>query len=127
MPQRFFVFVTMALSVTSLGWAGKDWVPASTPDGQPDLQGTWTNATITPFERPDELAGKSVLSPEEAAKLEKPAAENRVDRPPKPGDVGSYNQVWFDSGTKVVSTRQTSLVADPRDGRVPLTAAAEAK
>jgi hypothetical protein len=32
------------------------------------------------------------------------------DRPPKPGDVGSGNQVWFDSGTKVVSTWQTSLV-----------------
>jgi hypothetical protein len=109
------------------GSSGKTWVPPKTPDGQPDLQGTWTNATITPFERPDELAGKAVLSPDEAAKLEKLAAANRVDRPPKPGDVGSYNQVWFDSGTKVVSTRQTSLVVDPSDGRVPLTAAAEAR
>jgi hypothetical protein len=76
----------------------------------PDLQGTWTNATITPFERPDELAGKPVLTPAEAAEIEKKAAENRVDRAPKAGDVGNYNQVWFDSGTKVVSTRQTSLV-----------------
>jgi hypothetical protein len=67
-----------------------------------------------------------VLTPQEAAAAEKRAAENRVDRPPKPGDVGSYNQVWFDSGTKVVSTRQTSLVVDPPDGRVPVTPAAEA-
>ena len=95
--------------------------------GQPDLQGTWTNATITPFERPDELAGKPVLTPAEAAEIEKKAAENRVDRPPKPGDVGNYNQVWFDSGTKVVSTRQTSLVVEPPDGRVPVKPSAEAK
>jgi hypothetical protein len=135
---RFFVFLTIgfagALSVTSSGLAadakapsGKNWVPPSTPDGQPDLQGTWTNATITPFERPDELANKAVLSPQEAADVEKRAAENRVDRPPKPGDVGSYNQVWFDSGTKVMSTRQTALVVDPPDGRVPITPAAAAQ
>jgi len=107
--------------------SGKNWVQLTTPDGQPSLEGTWTNATITPFERPAELAAKPVLTPEEAAALEKRAAENRVDRAPKPGDVGSYNQVWFDSGTKVVSTHQTSLVVEPPDGRVPLTAAAEAQ
>ncbi len=85
----------------------------------PDLQGTWTNATITPFERPDELANKAVLTPAEAAELEKQTAKNSVDAPPKAGDVGSYNRVWFDSGTKVVSTRQTSLVVDPPDGKFP--------
>src|ERR1700722_4489323 len=99
---------------------GKAWVSPKTPDGQPDLQGVWTNATITPFERPDELAGKQVLTPEEAARIEKQAALGRVDAPPKPGDVGNYNQVWFDSGTKVVSSRRTSLVVEPPDGRVPL-------
>lgn len=93
----------------------------------PDLQGTWTNATITPFERPDELANKAVLTPAEAAELEKQAAQNNVDAPPKTGDVGSYNRVWFDSGTKVVSTRQTSLVVDPPDGRVPVKPSAEAQ
>jgi hypothetical protein len=93
----------------------------------PDLQGTWTNATITPFERPDELANKAVLTPAEAAEVEKQAAKNSVDAPPKAGDVGSYNRVWFDSGTKVVSTRQTALVVDPPDGRVPVKPTAEAK
>ena len=44
-----------------------------------------------------------MLTSAEAAEIEKKAALNRVDRPPKAGDVGNYNQVWFDSGTKVVS------------------------
>lgn len=137
MPPRFSVFLLLACvagilspgrtnAAEAKASSSKTWSPTKTPDGQPDLQGTWTNATITPFERPDELAGKAVLSPEEAAKVEEQAAANRVDRPPKPGDVGNYNQVWFDSGTKVFSTRQTSLVATP-DGRVPLTTAAEAQ
>jgi hypothetical protein len=101
---------------------------ARTADGQPDLQGMWTNATITPFERPRALAGKPFLTKEEAAVLEQEAAERRAtaDDAPKPGDVGSYNDVWFDSGTKVVATRQTSLVVDPPDGRVPLKPSAEA-
>src|SRR5579884_296335 len=84
------------------------WTPSRTPDGQPDMQGIWTNPTITPFERPQELAGKAVLSEQEAAALEKRAASSKVDEPPRAGDVGAYNQFWFDSGSKVVETRQTS-------------------
>jgi hypothetical protein len=41
--------------------------------------------------------------------------------PPRPGDPGTYNQFWFDRGTKVVPTRRTSLVIDPADGRIPWT------
>ncbi|HEY6346414.1 MAG TPA: hypothetical protein VIY49_33405 [Bryobacteraceae bacterium] len=91
------------------------------------MQGVWTNATITPFQRPAELVGKPFLTEQEAAALERRSAENRVDRPPQPGDVGSYNQTWFDSGTKVLATRQTSIVVNPPDGRVPATASAEAR
>ena len=95
-----------------------------TPDGQPDLQGIWTNATITPFERPAALANKQSLTEEEAAALERQSAKNRANPPPpREGDVG--NDLWLEPGTKVVSTRQTSLVVDPPDGRVPLTAEAE--
>ena len=107
--------------------AAQAWTPPRTPDGQPDLQGIWTNATITPFERPAALGAKTFFTEQEVADLEAVAAGNRVDRPPRAGDVGSYNQFWFDSGTKVVKTRRTSLVVDPPDGRVPLNRAAEAK
>ena len=103
------------------------WTQTYTPDGQPDLQGIWTNATITPFERPARYANKPFLTEDEAAAAEKLAASNAVDRDPGPGNVGGYNQVFFDSGTKVVPTRRTSLVIEPEDGRVPLTPFAEQK
>jgi hypothetical protein len=92
-----------------------------------DLQGTWTGATITPFERPSELAGKEFLTEKEVKELESRAADNRVDRAPKEGDTGSYNQFWFDSGTNVVKSRRTALVIEPKDGLVPVKPEAEAK
>jgi hypothetical protein len=92
---------------------------ARTPDGRPDLQGVWSFATITPLERPDNLAGKQVLTDEDVAKAEAAAAEARIDRAPKKGEVGAYNQFWIDRGTKVLGTRQTSLIVDPPDGKLP--------
>jgi hypothetical protein len=90
-----------------------------TPWGDPDLQGTWDNKSITPLERPQELADKAFLTVAEAAELEKRTADNRADRPPREGDTGTYNQLWFDRGTSVVSTRRTSMIVDPPDGRKP--------
>jgi len=117
------IFAATALAQKSAQKAG--WVQPRTPDGQPDLQGVWTNATITPFERPARFADKAFLTEQEAAEMEKQAAANAVDKPPRPGDVGGYNQAFFDSGTKVVPTRRTSLVIEPEDGKVPLTPYAE--
>ena len=128
--------VLAVVLVTALGGAGigaqskparPPWTPARTPDGQPDLQGTWTNATITPFERPASLRDKAFLTKAEADALEREAATRRDEEaPPRSGDVGSYNQVWFDSGERTVTSRRTSLVIDPPDGRVPLRPEAEA-
>jgi hypothetical protein len=100
-----------------------------TPDGRPDLQGTWTNATITPLERPARLGDRRFLTEAEAIALEQQAAKSRTvtDQNLVKGDIGSYNQFWFDSGEKVLPTRQTSLVVDPPDGRVPLRPEAEAR
>src|ERR1700719_3458763 len=93
--------------------------PPRTPDGHPDLQGTWDFRTLTPLERPNDLAGKQVLTDEEAASLEQRAAQNRVDRAPRAGDPGTYNQFWFDFGTTVLDSKRTSLIVDPKDGKLP--------
>ena len=108
--------------------AGPAWASPRTSDGQPDLEGTWTNATITPLERPRALAGKAFLTEAEAAAFEKQVAEQR-ERLDTAGtlDSGSYNQFWYDAGTTVLSTRQTSLVVDPPDGQVPVRRSAEAR
>ena len=105
------------------------------PDGHPDLQGVWTNATLTPLERPRALADRPFFTEEEARALEAQAAGRQAaaDDPKaraqalERGDIGSYNQFWFDSGTTILPTRQTSLVVDPPDGRVPLRPEAEAR
>jgi hypothetical protein len=93
-----------------------------TPWGTPDLQGTWTGSTITPLERPKEYAGKPVLTPEEAATIEARArARNAAEPSVSAGDPGTYNQIWFDPSSALVSDRRTSLIVDPPDGRIPFT------
>jgi len=89
----------------------------------PDFQGIWTNATITPLERPRELANKEFFTEKEVAEYEKRVLEesnkDRRDGSAE-ADVGrAYNDSWWDRGTKVVPTRRTSIVVDPPDGRVP--------
>jgi hypothetical protein len=108
----------------------KKWTNPRTPDGQPDLQGTWSNATITPFERPPDLAGKEYFTEQEAAEYEKKLLRegdrDRRSSDPNADLKGAYNEFWFDRGTRVVPTRRTSIVVDPPDGRVPpLTPAAQ--
>jgi hypothetical protein len=92
---------------------------------QSDLQGIWTNGTLTPFERPPALGTKAFYTPEEAAIEERQAAERRNSRTRRPGDVGNDNEAFVDSGYKLVSTRQTSLIVDPPDGRIPIRPEAE--
>ncbi len=94
--------------------------------GDPDLQGVWDFRTITPLERPEELADKEVLTVEEAALYEQEtlAARNK-DRRAEDGisaarDVSNaYNQFWWDYGDRLTEDRRTSLVVDPPDGRIP--------
>jgi hypothetical protein len=90
------------------------------PWGDPDLEGTWTNATLTQLQRPAELATKSVFTPEEAAAWARQRIEQtNADRPARPGEVGAYNDAFFERGTGGVKSRRTSLVIDPPDGRIP--------
>ena len=86
----------------------------------PDLQGVWDFRTITPMERPSELAGKEVLTDEEAAEFAQETLRRRDhDRAPREGSTGTYNQFWWDYGTKLTEDNRTSLVVDPPDGRIP--------
>jgi hypothetical protein len=96
--------------------------PPKTPWGEPDLQGTYSNRTITPFERPATAEGREFFTPQEVAAMEKRAQERSGDESRNRGsrqDVErAYNDFWWDPGTKV-TTMRTSMVIDPPDGRVP--------
>lgn len=104
--------------------ADPDWTVPRTPDGRPELQGLWSYATITPLERPADLADKEFFTEEEARAWEdERLREMNMDRRDGTAaqDVSrAYNDFWWDRGNSVVSTLRTSLVIDPPDGRIPL-------
>lgn len=138
-----FRSVHVALILTALvSWsvppvhAQEPWAPPLTADGQPDLQGIWSNNSATPLERPAELAGKAELSDEELAELNQRIAEIRESE--QAGDIlgdrlvrqalnadtprtfdpitGNYNSFWL---VERELDSRTSLVVSPEDGRVP--------
>jgi hypothetical protein len=101
----------------------KAWTPPRTADGHPDLQGAWSNAGLTPFERPKEFAGRDFFTEQEAAEFTRTALDqaNRDRRGATPQeDVnGAYNEAWFERGTRLAPNLRTSIVVDPPDGKVP--------
>ena len=102
--------------------AAKTWTPARTPDGQPDLQGYWTNATYTPLQRPNNIT-KDFYSKEEAAQIEKQAAERESEQT-EPGTIADvhydFTQFGLDRNQSThASSLRTSMIVDPSDGRLP--------
>jgi hypothetical protein len=83
------------------------WTPPRTPDGQPDLQGNWTNSTVTPLQRPADLAGKEFFTEDEASAFEK-----------KRAPANNQDFFWTDN-IHGVKSRRTSIVIDPPDGPIP--------
>ena len=108
----------------------EQWVMPRTPGGHPDLQGNWTNKTITPFERAEGQG--PVFSWDQVATLEG-RADARVQRgaqasdpsrpPPRAGrSTGGYNNVYIDRGDRVAIVHgepRSSLLTHPPDGRRP--------
>jgi hypothetical protein len=90
------------------------WTPPRTPWGDPDLQGVWNYATMTPLERPRDLAVR-VLTVEEAAEYER----QTTDRQASTNNTAGPD--WWDAGTRRLVDRRTSLIVDPDNGRLPPT------
>ena len=86
--------------------------------GAPDLQGVWDFRSLTPMERPADLADTEVFTAEEAAEFSEESIRRRSRDNDTSGRVVPYNDFWFDEGTSV-TTERTSLVVDPPDGRIP--------
>jgi hypothetical protein len=117
-PMPFATLVAgMALAVSLEAQSDR---PGRLPWGDPDLEGTWTNASLTPLQRPPELGAKAFFTAEElAAYVKQRLEQTNADRPPRAGDVGAYNDTFFERGKSGVKTRRTSLIIDPPDGRFP--------
>ena len=126
--------VTRSMAVALAIWwlapaplTGQEARPASgsatvrTPWGDPDLQGIWSYATITPLERPATLAEREFLTAEEVSEQNqreagRASSERRAELTPDRDLALAYNQVWWDRG---MSTGRTSLIVDPPNGRLP--------
>ena len=107
--------------------------PKRMADGHPDLQGIWTNVSLTTLERSSRYASV-VISPEEAKKREAQVAAGNAagaartnpnqGAPADRNSAAGYNSFWVDSGTRLAVVRgetRSAWVIEPSDGRVPYT------
>jgi len=124
-----------ALASVGLSHAQEPYASPRTPDGKPDLQGTWTNASITTLERADRYAS-TVLEPGEVEKatVEHPqivrlVTEDIANTPASGLLTGrdllmgrGYNAFWIDPGTRfgvVNGETRTAWITDPPNGKIP--------
>ena len=127
------LFVTLACTAPAAQSATPAaYKPPRTIDAQPDLQGVWSNSTLTPVERNAALGDRLVISDEQATQMEKQMARmmQAADAPSDPnaqaragGEVGGYNMFWADFGTRIATVngeRRSSITTEPANGRLPV-------
>lgn len=113
LPRRT-ALVALALAIGTHAVSAQRAKPQS-----PDLQGFWTNGTITPLQRPADLADKPSFSQSEAAEYERTWLEQfRKNFSPEDLQAPDIDYTYMDR-MKVVVSRRTSLITDPADGRLP--------
>src|ERR1700724_2476675 len=100
----------------------RPWTAPRTPDGQPDLQGFWTNTTYTPLQRPKDVT-KEFFTEEEAREIAKRSADAEEEQT-TPGTIADvhydFTQFGLDrsQGAMALNLR-TSMIVDPPDGKIP--------
>jgi len=119
----------LATAAAGVDAGAQQWVAPRTPWGHPDLQGNWSNATLTPFQRAPGLgpvftpAQVDSVEGREAGRVEIGLAPSDADRaPPRAGNVGGYNEIYFDRGDRVAvvdGEPRSSLITYPANGRIP--------
>jgi hypothetical protein len=111
------IVLTVAVTAQSSDAPSAAWTVPRTTAGHPDFQGHWTNDTFTPLERPAELGEQAFFTPEEAAVFFK----SRVDdlNGQAADDIHYDDAVWQAENYAKVASLRTSLVTEPRNGRLP--------
>jgi len=117
MASRFVVVVLTLVTAAAAAVSAQ-----RTADGRPDLQGVWTNGTLTPLTRPAEFANRFSLTEAEAREFERTGFERMMKTVPETDRVtaGDLSEVYLDTTRlKVVPDRRTSLIVDPPSGMLP--------
>jgi hypothetical protein len=123
MKRHILLSVACALFIANFAVAqSKKWTAPRTPDGQPDLQGFWTNNSYTPLERPNNVT-KEFYTKEEALEAQKKAAAQETEQT-TPGTVDDvhydFTQFGLDRGQSALAPNlRTSLIYDPANGKLP--------
>jgi len=116
--MRMLMIVATAMALAGTGHAQ---TAPRTPWGDPDLQGLWSNASVTPLERPAAFADKPFWTEAEVAEVEKDGVQQLLKTlAPEVPFSGELNATWLEPG-KVLRSRHTSLIVDPADGKIPYT------